>query len=326
MRRARMLRVAIGGAIPGFVSYEALLRDRDGSDISDPQLGNSMLYTSGTTGKPKGVYRSSAPPTSPSLVGSADYRPGSSIHLVTGPLYHAAPLSLAMGIPQLFGAAVVLMDGWDNRARAGADRASSRHAHAPGADDDASAAVAARGRAQAARPVVAEVRPARRGAVPADREARDDRLARADRLGVLRRDRRHRHARRLRRRGSRGPAPSAGPTRPITSASSTKPAGRCRRCEAGLIYMKAPASGRFNYYKDDWQDRPRVSRRLLHARRRRLSRRGRLPVPDRPQRAPDHLGRRQHLSGGGRGRAVRASGSRGRRRDRRAGLRSGARQ
>ena len=56
------LRVAIGGAIPGFVSYEALLRDRDGTDIADPQLGNAMLYTSGTTGKPKGVYRSSAPP------------------------------------------------------------------------------------------------------------------------------------------------------------------------------------------------------------------------------------------------------------------------
>ena len=49
--------------VPGFDSYEGLLRDQDGSDIADPQLGNSMLYTSGTTGKPKGVYRSSAPPT-----------------------------------------------------------------------------------------------------------------------------------------------------------------------------------------------------------------------------------------------------------------------
>jgi long-chain acyl-CoA synthetase len=57
------LRVAVGGAIAGFESYEALLRGLDGSDISDPQLAQAMLYTSGTTGKPKGVHRSSAPPT-----------------------------------------------------------------------------------------------------------------------------------------------------------------------------------------------------------------------------------------------------------------------
>src|SRR6185436_16727204 len=59
---AAALRIAIGGALPGFDSYEAFVRDHDGSDIADPQMGNAMLYTSGTTGKPKGVYRSSAPP------------------------------------------------------------------------------------------------------------------------------------------------------------------------------------------------------------------------------------------------------------------------
>jgi acyl-CoA synthetase (AMP-forming)/AMP-acid ligase II len=128
------------------VSYEALLRDRDGTDIADPQLGNAMLYTSGTTGKPKGVYRSSAPPTSPSLVASADYRPGRSIHLVTGPLYHAAPLSLSMAVPQLFGASVGADGRMGLRACVAADRAPSRHSHAPGADHDASAARAAGGR------------------------------------------------------------------------------------------------------------------------------------------------------------------------------------
>jgi acyl-coenzyme A synthetase/AMP-(fatty) acid ligase len=29
----------------------------DERDIADPALGNTMLYTSGTTGRPKGVYR-----------------------------------------------------------------------------------------------------------------------------------------------------------------------------------------------------------------------------------------------------------------------------
>ena len=105
------LRIAIGGAIPGFQSYQALLRDQDPTDICDPQLGQSMLYTSGTTGKPKGVHRTSAPPTSPSLVASANYRAGESIHLCTGPLYHAASLSLSMAIPLLYGACAALMDG-----------------------------------------------------------------------------------------------------------------------------------------------------------------------------------------------------------------------
>ena len=45
--------------------------------------------------------------------------------------------------------------------------------------------------------------------------------------------------------------------------------------------------------------------RVLHRRRRRLPRRGRLPVPLRPQVGHDHLGRRQHLPGRDRGRAAR---------------------
>ena len=143
------LRVAIGGAIPGFVSYEALLRDRDGATL--PIRSSEMRCSTRRARRAsRKAYRSSAPPTSPSLVASADYRPGRSIHLVTGPLYHAAPLSLSMAVPQLFGASVVLMDGWDcERALELIER--HRVTHAPGADDDASAAVAARGSTQATR-------------------------------------------------------------------------------------------------------------------------------------------------------------------------------
>ena len=191
------LRVAVGGAIPGFESYEALLRGRDGTDIPDPQLGNSMLYTSGTTGKPKGVYRSSAPPTSA--------QPGRERRLSSRrehPSRHRSAVSRRAAVAIDGHSAAVRRGGradgrLGRRARAGADRTPSRHAYALGADDDASAAVAARGSAQAARPVVAEVRPARRRSVSRDREARHDRVARTDRARVLRRDRRHRHARRL---------------------------------------------------------------------------------------------------------------------------------
>jgi len=42
-----------------------------------------------------------------------NYRPGESVHLCTGPLYHAAPLGFSLATPLLNGATVVLMDGWD---------------------------------------------------------------------------------------------------------------------------------------------------------------------------------------------------------------------
>src|SRR5436190_1051473 len=50
--------LAIGGAIKGFDDYATVIAGEDGSDIPDPTVGRSMLYTSGTTGRPKGVDRS----------------------------------------------------------------------------------------------------------------------------------------------------------------------------------------------------------------------------------------------------------------------------
>jgi long-chain acyl-CoA synthetase len=106
-------RLAIGGALPRYDDYEAALASEDPSDIPDPQLGSSMLYTSGTTGRPKGVDRS-AGATAASPTGElAAYQPGVSVHLCTGPLYHAAPLSFSLAVPQTYGATVVMMDGWD---------------------------------------------------------------------------------------------------------------------------------------------------------------------------------------------------------------------
>jgi long-chain acyl-CoA synthetase len=109
------VRLAVGGEIPGYESYDAALAAESGEDIDDPQLGGRMLYTSGTTGKPKGVVR---PPTytarrTASLI-AADYGPGrGQMHLCTGPLYHAAPLAFSLLVPLAEGVGVTLMDRWD---------------------------------------------------------------------------------------------------------------------------------------------------------------------------------------------------------------------
>ena len=67
-----------------------------------------MLYTSGTTGRPKGVHKRPHPPVVENLAGYE----AESVHLCTGPLYHAAPLNISLISPLSNGATVVLMDTW----------------------------------------------------------------------------------------------------------------------------------------------------------------------------------------------------------------------
>ncbi len=105
------VRLAVGGDIDGFESYDAALAGEDGGDIDDPVLGRSMLYTSGTTGRPKGVHRPETPPAS-GIGRLFGYVPGETLHLCTGPLYHAAPLAFSLAQPLAAGVGVVLMDKW----------------------------------------------------------------------------------------------------------------------------------------------------------------------------------------------------------------------
>ena len=109
---AATLRLAVGGDVDGFTPFDDALASEDPADIADPVLGRAMMYTSGTTGRPKGVHRTDNQSVSRRTMPSSGYVPGESLHLCTGPLYHSAPLSFSLATPLLSGVGVALMDGW----------------------------------------------------------------------------------------------------------------------------------------------------------------------------------------------------------------------
>lgn len=107
--------LAVGGEIAGFEAYEAALGAESPDDIPDPEPGRQMYYTSGTTGRPKGVYRPLG--ALPALFATAIRKPpyedlDRERILLTGPVYHAAPF-VALAVPLLCGVGVVMMDGFD---------------------------------------------------------------------------------------------------------------------------------------------------------------------------------------------------------------------
>ena len=104
--------LAVGGSIGGFEDYDATVAAEPDDELDDPALGSQMLYTSGTTGRPKGVFRDEASLATAVTLARATYRDGN-VHLLTGPLYHAAPLLFSMNAPLIAGVPVVVMPAWD---------------------------------------------------------------------------------------------------------------------------------------------------------------------------------------------------------------------
>jgi acyl-CoA synthetase (AMP-forming)/AMP-acid ligase II len=91
----------LDGTIAGFGSWESAVAEMPVTPIEDESLGISMLYSSGTTGRPKGVLKALptetfGADTGPNLFQLLYGATEDSIYLSPAPLYHAAPLAFTM--------------------------------------------------------------------------------------------------------------------------------------------------------------------------------------------------------------------------------------
>jgi long-chain acyl-CoA synthetase len=129
------LRLSVGGGIDGHDDLDSVLDETPGTPREDEHEGQLMLYSSGTTGRPKGIL----PPLPRSPFGSAKGgitpvakglygMDASSVYLSPAPLYHAAPLGWTIAAHRL-GSTVVVMEGFDaGAALAAIERHSVTHA------------------------------------------------------------------------------------------------------------------------------------------------------------------------------------------------------
>ncbi|MFS3130778.1 acyl-CoA synthetase [Nocardioides sp. Bht2] len=108
--------LAFDGHVPGFESYEESIATQQPTPLPEQPRGEVMLYSSGTTGRPKGIRRPlsglrvddpTATRTS-ALSGPLLGMNSDSIYLMPAPLYHAAALQFSVGAQELGGTVVVM--------------------------------------------------------------------------------------------------------------------------------------------------------------------------------------------------------------------------
>ncbi|WP_302479989.1 acyl-CoA synthetase [Sphingomonas bacterium] len=110
--------VSIGPARPGFTSWPDERTDLPAAPIADEAVGSEMLYSSGTTGRPKGIRYRTRPGEAAGVTESvlSAFRmldvDGGVIYLCPAPLYHSAPYGWSMAT-LLLGGTVVVMERFD---------------------------------------------------------------------------------------------------------------------------------------------------------------------------------------------------------------------
>ncbi len=113
------LRLMLDGTIDGYESYESAVETQPTEALPNRLAGTDMLYSSGTTGRPKGVLPAFEPvPIEERVTGVGGMLSvlfgldGSKVYLSPAPMYHAAPLRFVMSTVAI-GATVVVMERFD---------------------------------------------------------------------------------------------------------------------------------------------------------------------------------------------------------------------
>ena len=113
------VRLAFGGDVEGYDSYDAALAGAPAERPAVQPRGSDMLYSSGTTGRPKGIKaplpdrQVDEPGDVLSLLLQHLYAfDADSVYLSPAPLYHAAPLRFSAGV-HVLGGTVVVMERFD---------------------------------------------------------------------------------------------------------------------------------------------------------------------------------------------------------------------
>ncbi len=108
------------GTVPGWEPYEPAVASQPAGRLDEEWAGELMLYSSGTTGRPKGILRPLLPvrPDDPAVIHPMpdEWAFGEQmVYLSPAPMYHAAPLNFCLRV-QRYGGTVVMMPRFDPEA------------------------------------------------------------------------------------------------------------------------------------------------------------------------------------------------------------------
>ncbi len=116
------LRLAYGGVVAGYEPYDEALKTASAEPLPAQPRGADMLYSSGTTGRPKGVKPPlpdhqvhEAGDATMTFLGRKYGFDEESVYLSPAPIYHAAPLRFGCMV-QALGGTVVLLEHFDAEA------------------------------------------------------------------------------------------------------------------------------------------------------------------------------------------------------------------